>query len=141
MFDQKFKKFACPGDRIRCTLERFTFVATLHQDYDHDIDDDDCHNPDQRVTGCNAEQQQQLLAARKAYANDKWFYVGIVVEAYLTDFSLDTPIVKHAASLWGIECNYPGSDNSYLNEVANELLSEAQTAADIALRELHKLTA
>ena len=28
-------------------------------------------------------------------------------------------------SLWGVEANYPGSDNSYLTEVASELLPEA----------------
>jgi hypothetical protein len=31
-------------------------------------------------------------------------------------------LASHAASLWGIEANYPGADNSYLTEVANELL-------------------
>ena len=36
---------------------------------------------------------------------------------------------KFAASLWGIEANYPDSDNAYLSEVANELLSEALAEA------------
>jgi hypothetical protein len=27
--------------------------------------------------------------------------------------------------LWGIEANYPDSDNSYLTEVANEMLPQA----------------
>ena len=31
----------------------------------------------------------------------------------------------HAVSLWGVEVNYPGSDNSCLTEVASELLPEA----------------
>jgi len=35
----------------------------------------------------------------------------------------------HAASLWGIEANYPDSDNAYLTEVANGLLPEALEAA------------
>ena len=32
------------------------------------------------------------------------------------------------ASLWGIEANYPETDNSYLMDVANELLPEAIAA-------------
>jgi len=38
-------------------------------------------------------------------------------------------LASHAASLWGIEANYPGTDNSYLIEVANELLPEAVAIA------------
>ena len=39
-------------------------------------------------------------------------------------------ITAHTASLWGIEANYPDSDNAYLSEVANELLPEALEAAN-----------
>jgi hypothetical protein len=38
-------------------------------------------------------------------------------------------IAKHAASLWGVECNYPGSDNVYLMDAANELLGDASEVA------------
>ncbi|KJS27194.1 MAG: hypothetical protein VR75_04115 [Hyphomonadaceae bacterium BRH_c29] len=40
------------------------------------------------------------------------------------------------ASLWGIETNYPGTDNSYLTEVANELLPEAIAAGRETLTRL-----
>ena len=33
------------------------------------------------------------------------------------------------AGLWGVEVNYPDTDNSYLTEAANELLAEALDAA------------
>lgn len=39
-------------------------------------------------------------------------------------------IDDHAASLWGVEANYPDTDNSYLCEVANELLPEALARAE-----------
>jgi len=40
------------------------------------------------------------------------------------------------ASLWGVECNYPGTDNSYLTTVANELLPEALDAGRAAASRL-----
>ena len=40
----------------------------------------------------------------------------------------------HAASLWGVEANYPGSDNAYLAEVAEKLLPEALDAGRAAAR-------
>ena len=47
----------------------------------------------------------------KAWANDEWRYVGVVLQVSRAGIVLD----EHAASLWGIEANYPGSDNSYLS--------------------------
>lgn len=40
------------------------------------------------------------------------------------------------ASLWGVEWNYPGTDNCYLTTVANELLSEALDAGRAAAARL-----
>lgn len=59
--------------------------------------------------------------AMKAWCNDEWFWCGIVLSVEKNGVVL----AEHAASLWGIDCNYPGSDNSYLMEVANDLLKEA----------------
>lgn len=61
------------------------------------------------------------MAARKAWLNDEWSYCGVVLSIERAGVVLD----KHAASLWGIECNYPGSTNEYLTAVAFELLDEA----------------
>jgi len=46
---------------------------------------------------------------------------GVILSVAIDGLTLD----DHAASLWGIEANYPDSDNAYLSEAANELLSEA----------------
>ena len=60
-----------------------------------------------------------------AWKNDEWFYCGIILSVKIEDVEL----TDHAASLWGIEANYPDSENKYLTEVANELLGEAVLAA------------
>lgn len=120
-FDGKFGPYCCEGDSIECVVEGLRIVARIIRDTDSHIDDDDSHNVDQSVTGCDAEQQRRLLAARKAWFDDEWFYCGVELSVYLDS----TPLAEFAASLWSIECNYPGSDNSYLTEVANELLPEA----------------
>ena len=65
-----------------------------------------------------------MLDARKAWFNDEWFYCGIMLSVSYKGIVLDS----NAASLWGIEANYPGSDNKYLTEIANELLPEALQA-------------
>jgi hypothetical protein len=41
-------------------------------------------------------------------------------------------------SIWGIEGNYPGEDNSYFLEVADELIEEALSAAKNKLKELSR---
>ncbi|MEO5342210.1 MAG: hypothetical protein H7842_02530 [Gammaproteobacteria bacterium SHHR-1] len=124
MFTESFGRYVCVGDSIDCESEPFTVTARIEFDPDYRIDDNNYHNPDQSVTGCNDEQQEKLLAARSAWENDDWFYCGVVLSVSVAGVVLD----KHAASLWGIECNYPGSDNSYLSDVANELLDEALEA-------------
>ena len=68
----------------------------------------------------------------EAWRKDEWFYCGIVLSVSREDVVLDS----HAASLWGIEANYPDSDNSYLNTVANELLPEALDAGRAAIQRL-----
>lgn len=120
-FTEEFPKYACEGDEIECESEGFTIIARILHDTDYRIDDDDMHNIDQSVTGCDDEQQEKLLAARQAWFTDEWFYCGIVLSVTKNGIVLD----DHATSVWGMECNYPDSDNSHLNEAVNELLSEA----------------
>lgn len=69
----------------------------------------------------------------RAWCNDEWHYVGVAVTVERNDVQL-TGDYDHA--LWAIECNYPGSDNSYLTEVAGDLAAEALTAAKAKLAEL-----
>jgi hypothetical protein len=62
----------------------------------------------------------------KAWCADEWYYVSIRVSVEFNGIDVE----ECAACLGGIEVNYPGSDNSYLKEVANELLPEALEAAE-----------
>ena len=51
----------------------------------------------------------------------------LVISCSRGEYEID----DHIASLWGIELNYPGSDNSYLTEVAYELFDEALAQAKV----------
>ena len=68
----------------------------------------------------------------EAWRKGDWFYCGIVLSVTLEGVTLDA----HVASLWGVEANYPGSDNTYLTEVADELLPEALDTARAVLARL-----
>jgi hypothetical protein len=125
-YTEKFGAFVCDGDTIETTAKEIKYVARIVHDQDSHIDDDDIHNVNQEVTGCNDEQQAKLLEARAAWFKDEWFYCGVVISASKAGISID----RHAASLWSIDANYPGSDNSYLTDVANELLEEARIEAE-----------
>lgn len=120
MFKDNFDSFVCEGDTISTEAEGFTITARIEYDFQYGIDDDDCHNIDQSVTGCNDEQHATILENRKAWFNNEWWYGGVVLSISKAGVVLD----EHAESLWGIEINYPGSDNNYLRDVANELLSD-----------------
>lgn len=124
--------YCCTGDTISTTIDGFDITARIEFDPDYHIDDNDCHNPDQSVTGCDDEQQKRLLAARQAWFDNGWFYCRIVLSVSKNGVTLD----DYVASLWGIECNYPDFDNSYLTEVANELLHEALDRARAILEHL-----
>ncbi len=68
----------------------------------------------------------------KDWEEDRWFYGGVVLSVARSGVFLD----KYAAALWGIEINYPDSDNDYLLEVANELLPEALAQAHKTMKQL-----
>lgn len=128
-FTETFSGYCCVGDTISTEFDGFDIVARIVHDTDYGIDDDDCYNVDQSVTGCDDEQFAWLLECRKRWQNDEWHYCGLVLSVSRNGVSLS----DHAASLWGIKLNYPQRDgkidNSYLNEVANELLDEAVKTA------------
>ena len=67
-----------------------------------------------------------------AWENGKWMFNGMVVSAEYNGISLGD-----LTSLYGIETNMPGSDNSYLTSTFYEvLLPEAREQALIALETL-----
>ena len=134
-FVQGFQSYVCPGDTITCVAGPFTVLAQI-------VPDDCPDAPDQRQDGfwpspyANAtgfigpgpnhrqrlaEAQAKAEAVMEGWRKRDWFYCGIVLSVSLEGVQL----ACHAASLWGMEANYPETDNSYLTEVANELLPEA----------------
>lgn len=70
------------------------------------------------------------FAVLKAWCADEWWYVGVAVTVAKNGIAL-TGEFEHA--LWGVEANYPGSDNSYLAEVAEQHVDEAIAAARATL--------
>lgn len=142
-FTAKFDSFVCEGDTITAHVEGFDIIAKLERD--------DCSDkPDERQDGfwpsrlpdnagwVEPEKYEAELARANlvmdAWKNDEWWYGGIVVSVEYEGVTLN----DHAASLWGIECNYPKNPNAasavddypnnYLTEVANDLLDEALEA-------------
>ena len=144
-FIETFDSYVCEGDTIAAQVDGYTVTARVVRD---DIPD----APDQRQDGFWPTLDPQdagyigvgktdadleiakanAQAVMDAWEADEWFYCGIVVRVSRAGITLD----DHAASLWGIEANYPGSDNAYLTEVARELVPEALDAARLALASL-----
>jgi hypothetical protein len=145
-FIQRFDCFVCEGDSIAVEIDGFEIAARIVRDDCPDAPDErqDGFWPSEYIgdpgfigPGPNwrqrlAQAQAKADAVMTAWKNDEWFYCGIVLSVAREGIVLDA----HAASLWGIEANYPGSDNSDLTEVANELLLEALGAARAALARL-----
>jgi hypothetical protein len=145
-FAQGFQSYVCPGDVITCESGPFTVLAQI-------VPDDCPDAPDQRQDGFwpslyadapgfigpGANHRQRFAVAQakaeavmEGWRKGDWLYCGIVLSVSLEGVQL----ASHPASLWGIEVNYPGTDNSYLMEVANELLPEA---VDVARETLARL--
>ena len=144
-FIETFDSYVCEGDTIAAQVDGYTVTARVVRD---DIPD----APDQRQDGFWPTLDPQdagyigvgktdadleiakanAQAVMDAWEADEWFYCGIVVRVSRAGITLD----DHAASLWGIEANYPGSDNAYLTEVARELVPDALDVARLALASL-----
>lgn len=105
----QFPVYACEGDRIEWTREGFDFTARIARDYDTKPEDSECYTPEDV----------------KRWESDEWFYCGVVLSVSLKGIELD----HHAVSLWGIECNFSDTSNTYLSEVAQELEGEALETA------------
>ena len=109
-FTEQFKNYACEGDTISVESCGFDVTARIVRDEDAHINE--------------YEWPDDSIKAQASWWNDEWFYCGIVLSVSYRGLMLD----EHAASLWGIECNFdPAVGNDYLRVVANELLPEAIT--------------
>lgn len=138
-FSQKFASYVCLGDKITGELEGYSFTARIAHDDTIDAPDKredgfwpSLYKGDAGFIGAGNgwrerfdKAQARAEAVMAAWKNNEWFYCGIILSVSFEGLEL----TDHAASLWGVEANYPDSDNSYLTEVANELASEALIAA------------
>ena len=134
-FTQKFDHYVCIGDSITCTVDGYTVTARIAHDDTPDAPDErqdgfwpSLYHDDAGFIGEGNGWRDRFDAAQvkaervmAAWKNDEWFYCGVILSVAIEGLTLD----RFAASLWGIEANYPDSDNAYLTEVANELLPEA----------------
>lgn len=105
-FTSHFDKYACVRDTIRRNItDSVAVVARLEYDQDSTPYDFDCYS----------------AADINRWKAEEWFYGGVVLS-----IEVDGEKVRdHVASLWRIDVNF-GEDNSYLAEVANDLLEEAK---------------
>lgn len=160
-FEDGFDNYICEGDTIETTINGIVYVATIHHD-------DNSESPEEREDGfwpsLNPKsdgyigaKSQSTLRRHTAHAqhvmdswrNDEWFYCGIVISAYIEDDDGERVCIsEHAASLWGVECNYPAQfkrqrrqPNAFVDECADELLGEAMNTAEEAKAALHRATA
>lgn len=145
-FRERFDRYVCEGDSIAVEIDGFRVTARIVRD--------DCpDSPDERQDGFwpslnigdpgfigpgnnfrerLTKAQADAEAVMDAWRKDEWFYCGIVLAIERESVELES----HAASIWGIEANDPGSENAYLTEVACELLPEALQAGHRALARL-----
>jgi len=134
-FAQKFDSYVCIGDTITCTVDGYTVTARISHDETLDAPDErqdgfwpSLYPDDAGFIGSGNGWRDRFDAAQAraekvmaTWKNDEWYYCGVILYVAIEGITLD----RFVASLWGIEANYPDSDNAYLTEVANELLPEA----------------
>ena len=114
----QFPAYACEGDRIEWTAEGFDIVARLMYDTDTKPTDYDCYDTEDV----------------ERWNRDDWFYVGVVLSVSCNGVDLS----DHAASLWGIDCNFNNTSNAYLSEVAQELEAEALETARVEVTRIRE---
>lgn len=149
-FSEHFREYACAGDHMTIKLAGGMFAtARIHRDDHADRPDqrDDGFWPSQdpNAAGYIGKKSQRAYdralakakATMKAWENDKWCYVGVSITIDKDDVALTGTF---DCALWGIEMNYPKQGNrrvnSYLRDVANELLPDAIEAAKAKLAQL-----
>lgn len=117
----QFEAFACIGDSVSWEKNGFTLTATLEEGPDTNVRDYECYT------------SKQISAWR----NDEWLFVGVVVSVKRGGIE----ILEHAASRYGLDCNFPSlrkNPNWYLSSVLQELEPEALEAAESRVSEIRK---
>ena len=118
---QKFNDYIIIGDYVEYTPKEnnprgFTIRATIAEDCDTSPSDYDCYD-------------EEHIAL---WRSETWFYCAIIISVYKAGVCL----TNNAASLWGIECNFPGASNSYLSDIVRDLETEALQEAETILQKL-----
>lgn len=114
----QFNSFALGGDSITWEKEGFTLTARLRYDDQTRPTDYECYSP----------------LKIKQWKNDEWFYVGVIVSVSKNGVMLD----DHAASLWGVDCNYNKTSNKYLAIVAQDMENEAIECGKLEVEKMIK---
>jgi len=149
-FEKDFAGYVSQGDSIRCEVDGFVCVATLHYD-------DDTTPPDKRQDGfwpsldpndagyigpkskrTLAREHAHMAHVMDSWLRDEWHYYGVDVQVYREGVRLTD---KWAFALWGIEGNWPPrrkgkNPNAYFRDVANDLLPDALASAKAKIAKL-----
>jgi len=101
-----------PGERILCSDRRYhrlyDFAAAIRKGRQEGMSGEQA-----------AKQAEQEYRWIKAWCNDNWHYVGVVVFPLTDD---GDELKSKSASLWSVEDN----DDKYLREVAEELAHQCR---------------
>ena len=103
-----FNSFVVVGDSVQWEYEGYNLTARVVYDDSTRIADFQCYS-----------------ALKIKQWENEWFFCGIVISVEKNGVLL----LDHAASLWGIDCNYNKTSNKYLSEVCADLQCEAMETA------------
>lgn len=116
-----FSSFACINDSVSWVPShgnpgKLTLIATVVCDDSTSPTDFDCYS------------QKKV----KDWQDGDWSFIGLIVSVSRNGIMLD----EHAASLWGIECNYNSKSNLYLAQVCKDLEQDALAMGHKAIQRL-----
>lgn len=129
-FKEKFDDWVCDGDSISVEIGPFTFTALVEHDPYGDSPDEICGfwpSKDPNNAGYVPPDKFDASLRRSKMIMDKyergeWGYYVMCLEVE----SEEAHFSAFAGRLGGLEVNHPlAEDNSYLTDVANELLLES----------------
>ena len=116
-YASSFDRFVCAGDTISADVDGFTVTARIVYDESTRPEDYECYDD----------------ATVRAWYDNDWYFCGVCVQVSRAGIDLTGP---YGAALWGVEANFPGSDNAYLTEIATDLIPEAIAEARAAMARL-----
>lgn len=144
MFDTPFPggQNVRAGASIHCEVNGITYTATIRRDEVSGAPEDNYEgfwpSLDRSAPGWIGDtpaksfeqQHDECREVMARYRAGKMVYCGVVITARKGGVAL---LEEFAHALWGVDINWPSSDNAYLVQVANELLDSAKIAAEESL--------